>query len=188
MKKCNLIIFLLFLSVFLFAQNQKSGLSTLNKRGSSFIVIGGLLNTSGHARPNHFALYVKGKSIVWYQYNLINRLSIGGGIGTEFRYLFKTSEAIETQYRKNLDLSVFVNYHPFKSNGIFLEGEFTRKFAKFENSIRSISTSLSVNPGYTFMIGKNRRMALDLKTKIYLRGNIAYMPFNSLIISLKIPI
>jgi len=64
-------------------------------------------------------------------------------------------------------VKVFVQYYPFKSNGIFIEGAFVRHFNVFNRFSVYRYSFAEFNPGYTIMIGKNRNIALDIKVPIF---------------------
>ena len=57
-----------------------------------------------------------------YQYNIINRLSIGGKLSSSLMYNLNNTTEINMMTNESVAASVIVQYYPFK-NGFSVEGE-----------------------------------------------------------------
>lgn len=171
MKKIALISILLIVSLSAFAQGQKTLLPRFTAKGKSYfgIDLGRVLKTSSYNLSRETIFGFSLTPALNYQYNVINRLAVGGKIASTMRFRHQALRRIG-QPRSNLEtlnVSVFARYYPFSKKGYFIEGDYIleRNFLLSE-----YVQKVGVNPGYSFVIGRNRNFALDLKMNINYKG------------------
>jgi len=176
MNKFILVITFLIFSLSTFAQTYQESFSTYTEKGKSYLGfdLGYDARLSFGPNGSRVASY-KFRPGLSYQYNVMNRLSIGGKISNTTRLNSRNSIAgVGRGFFKDMQSiggSIFVRYYPFKRNGFFVEGEYIQElnFSANTNNPKHVQ-KFALNPGYTFMIGKNKNIALDLKM------NLTYQP------------
>lgn len=167
MKNVQYIFLLLLFSISMQAQSQKEAFVSYSARGNSFIGIEGSPKIMGFFKQGRSSIRLEMPTRVKYQYNLLNRLTIAGGIGAEiYASMYANGVQKRNVVSQRYNASIYVQYYPFKSIGLFLEGEFTGNFNDLQNFANSY-LQVNLNPGYTIMIGKKKQTALELKAKIY---------------------
>jgi len=188
----NLFITSLFILItqLLVAQSQKEFLKSYTAKGKSQIGVGLSFDFRGSIQ-NSVSMNLGFQPKVSYHYNLFNRLTLGGGVGGDFNFQLRTDlSELDSWFRENYNTSIYLMYYPFKSNGIFLEGELQVSAYTINNDgIRFDRTSF-INPGYTIMIGKQNQIALDIKANFrvnFVRG-IYTSTVNNPVLYLRIPI
>jgi len=192
MNKIVIICTLLIFSLSAFAQSQKELLPSFTEKGKSYLGFDMGFDGGAAGGENRLTLSLGLKPAVSYQYNLLNRLSVGGKIASTTRLnydSFSGGDAINSS--QSVSGSVYTRYYPFKTNGFFVEGEYIHELNFLRNTRTQHVQKFGINPGYSFMVGKNKNIALDLKM------NITYQPnqfgfFNGIIptptIGMKVPI
>lgn len=166
MNKIVLICTLLIFTLSAFAQTQRELIPGFTEKGKSYLGFDlGLHGSGGQSATGEvIPLSLTTKSAISYQYNVLNRLSIGGRI----------SNTTSMQFRNNLGQpsfnsfqtiggSVFARYYVFKNKGFFLEGEYINEVNFLPNTRAQHVQKIGFSPGYTFIIGKKKNIALDLK-------------------------
>lgn len=169
MKNVSLIFLFVLFFVSLGAQSQKEALQNYTARGTAYLGLEGRPTAMGFLKYGRGGISLKLPTRVKFQYNLMNRLTIAGGIGALVRTsTYYNGVTWRNWISERFNTSVYVQYYPFKSNGLFVEGELTSYLNGLgvRGPIRPYH-QLSLNPGYTIMVGKNKRIALELKPKFF---------------------
>lgn len=189
----NKVILTLSLLIFAFcvsAQTQKEALKSFNQKGNSYLGFDLGFRGGGTTTNNFSAFVLNFIPAINYQYNITNRLSIGGSVSNDLHLNYRSDEE-NIGVLQSLGASVKVRYYPFKSNGFFVEGEYGNQVRFFPNTRPQRTHKVALSPGYTFMVGKNRNLALDLKmSSIYLEGRRIFQVGYSHVptIGLRVPI
>lgn len=169
MNKIILICALLIFTLSAFAQTQRELLPSFTEKGKSYfgfdLGLSGSRGVGATGRP--FVTYLMTKPAISYQYNVLNRLSVGGRISNTTHMWFR-NEFGQPSFNnaQTLGGSVFARYYLFKNNGFFIEGEYINEVNFLPNTRSQHVQKVGFNPGYTFIVGKNKNIALDLKLNI----------------------
>lgn len=151
---------LIFSITISYSQSQREALQSFNQKGKTYL--GGEIGALGNffSFPESYRLNIN--SSVSIQHNILNRLSVGGGIFSEsyFSHSERRRPLVNTFYQ-NIGVGVSLRYSPFKSNGFFIEGQYKHLFY-LNPDIRNFGR-IGFSPGYTLMVGKKRNIALDMK-------------------------
>ncbi len=179
MNKIYFIFLLILTSTILNAQSQKDYLKAYTDKGNSIIGF----QTSGQVRGRFNSRITNVESSLMpsisYQYNIINRLSIGGSLGTDLRMRYSGGSRETMDFRApSVNTKIVVQYYPFKSNGIFIEYALVRNFYFTRGRIIQ-NMHAEISPGYTFMVGKNKNIAVDLKVNILYKNGTFFLMSNT---------
>lgn len=172
MNKIVLICTLLIFSLSAFAQTQRELIPGFTEKGKSYLGFDLGLITGASGQFGTSAVYgLSLKPTVSYQYNVLNRLAVGGKISNTSLLQFRspTGERGLNHYQ-SLSASISARYYPLRNKGFFIEGEYIREVNFLPNTRNQHVQKFGLSPGYTFIVGKNKNIALDLKM------NITYQP------------
>jgi len=195
MRRIILIITPLIFSISLsYSQSQKEALRSFNEKGKTYFSteLDFIMNfTSIRNRGAVLSLTPK----IGVHHNVLDRLSIGANIkaGTSLSMDLNRNVRSFNSSNNSLGFELSARYYPFKKNGFFVEGAMdNRLFFYKDPRLAELGdkyySALKFSPGYTFMIGQNKKVALDIKLGLIsttFRGiNILDAPS----IGLKIPL
>lgn len=167
MKKLLLIFIGLALTFSVFSQSQKELLSTFTKKGNSYLGVELSTNTSGVIGSGFNILGARLSPAVKYQYNVTNRFSIGAGLSTEIRSVNQRIDGEDVNTKAlRVGASVLLQYYPFRKNGFYIETEFRNESNLLKDGIDK-NFRLGFHPGYTFIVGKNKNIGLDIKMNMF---------------------
>lgn len=167
MKNLLLIFIALTLTSSVFSQSQKERLSTFTKKGNSYLGVELSTNTSGVLGSTFNILGARLSPAVKYQYQVANRFSIGAGLSTEIKSVNHRVDGENVNTKAlSIGASVLLQYYPFRKNGFYFETEFKNESNILHEGIDK-NFRLGFHPGYTFVIGKNRNIGLDVKMTMF---------------------
>jgi len=148
----------------------------LTSKGNLFLGVELGMNGSSYIRPNgsdraNFYL----RPSINLQYNILNRLSVVGGVYSNRNIANSSGNNSNSGFDSDIGLFASLRYYPFKSNGFFVEGGFRNEFNfDFNDDDDNDFDNLDVdfyhvfNPGYSFMIGKNKNVGFDVKLPFFI--------------------
>ncbi len=167
MKKLLLLSVAIFLTITSFSQSQKERLKTFTNKGNSSLGVELSTRTSGVLGSVFNVLGARLNPGIKYRYNVGNRFSIGGGLSTEIgRTSQRVSEEFVTTKAARFGASFLLQYYPFKKNGFYIETEFKNEL-RISHVAIDTQFDIGFHPGYTFVVGKNRNIGLDIKMNMF---------------------
>lgn len=188
MKNLLLIFIALTLTSSVFSQSQKERLSAFTNKGNSYLGFELSTRTSGVLGSAFNVVGMRLSPAVKYQYQVANRFSLGASLSTEIR---PTGQRVNGENVNNKSLRVgasfLLQYYPFKKNGFYIETEFKNESNFLVDGIDQ-NFRLGFHPGYTFVVGKNRNVGLDIKMTMFDKNRGLHNFVGRPTIGLKIPL